>query len=86
MHNVIPCGKRLAVFPGNCEWDLSKDEKNQKDNENNPKCYNSVETFIITDSNAEMKLFKINWGTSLQNIAWPVELILRFTKKKKKKK
>lgn len=68
LHNVIPCGKRLVVFPGNCEWDLSKDEKNHKDNENNPKCYNSVKTFIITDSNTEMKLFKINWGTSLQNI------------------
>lgn len=26
----FPCGKRLVVFPGNCEWDLSKDQKNRK--------------------------------------------------------
>lgn len=47
---------------------IQRSEKNQKDNENNTKCYNRkcIATFILTDSKAEMNLFKINRGTSFQ--------------------
>ena len=70
---MIPCEKRLVVFPGSCQFNycpIQRPGKNQKDNENNPKRYNRkcTATLIITDSKAEMNLFKINRDTSLQRI------------------
>lgn len=68
---MIPFGKRLVVFPGSCQWDLFKDPKKiRKTMKTNPKRYNRkcTATVIITDSKAEMNLFKINQGTGLQRI------------------
>lgn len=67
----FPCGKRLVVFPGNCEWDLSKDQKNsQRDHENNPKCWrgNVLQLLSSQTVNAEMKLFPTMQGPGHQGI------------------